>query len=78
MPVLVPSEPAVPVMPSVVPLSLPVLMDRDGAVARAWGVNVFPTTLLVSRRGSPVGVVRGEVEWNGADGKRLIESLLAV
>ncbi len=61
-----------------VPLSLPVLMDRDGAVARAWGVNVFPTTLLVSRRGSPVGVVRGEVEWNGAEGKRLIESLLAV
>lgn len=61
-----------------VPLSLPVLMDRDGSVAKAWGVNVFPTTLLVSRRGAPVGVVRGEVEWNGADGKRLIESLLAV
>jgi thiol-disulfide isomerase/thioredoxin len=62
----------------VVPLSLPVLMDRDGAAARAWGVNVFPTTLLVSRRGVPVGIVRGEVDWNGADGKRLIESLLAV
>jgi thiol-disulfide isomerase/thioredoxin len=61
-----------------VPLSLPVLMDRDGSVAKAWGVNVFPTTLLVSRRGAPVGVVRGEVEWNGADGKRLVESLLAV
>lgn len=61
-----------------VPLSLPVLMDRDGSVAKAWGVNVFPTTLLVSRRGAPVGIVRGEVEWNGADGKRLIESLLAV
>jgi len=61
-----------------VPLSLPVLMDRDGAVAKSWGVNVFPTTLLISRRGSPVGIVRGEVEWNGADGKRLIESLLAV
>lgn len=61
-----------------VPLSLPVLMDRDGAVAKAWGVNVFPTTLLISRRGAPVGIVRGEVEWNGADGKRLIESLLAV
>lgn len=62
----------------VVPLSLPVLMDRDGAVAKAWGVNVFPTTLLISRRGAPVGIVRGEVEWTGADGKRLIESLLAV
>ena len=36
---------------------------------------MFPTTLLVSRRGAPVGIVRGEVDWNGADGKRLIESL---
>ncbi len=71
-------EPTVRRFLDVVPLSLPVLMDRDGAVAKAWGVNVFPTTLLVSRRGVPVGIVRGEVEWNGADGKRLIESLLAV
>jgi len=60
-----------------VPLTLPVLLDRDGVAARAWGVTVFPTTLLISRRGQPRGIVRGEVDWTGADGRALIEALLA-
>ncbi|WP_298824731.1 TlpA disulfide reductase family protein [uncultured Piscinibacter sp.] len=60
-----------------VPLSLPVLLDRDGAAARAFAVSVFPTTLMVSRRGRPVAEVRGEVDWTGADGRALVESLIA-
>ena len=60
-----------------VPLTLPVLMDRDGAVARAWGVTVFPTTLMISRRGRPVSIVRGEVDWTGPAGRTLVEQLLA-
>jgi len=60
-----------------VPLTLPVLMDRDGAVARAWGVTVFPTTLMISRRGRPVAIVRGEVDWTGPAGRTLVEQLLA-
>lgn len=59
-----------------VPLSLPVLLDRDGAAARAFAVAVFPTTLMVSRRGRPLAEVRGEVDWTGADGRALVESLI--
>jgi len=60
-----------------VPLTLPVLPDRDGAVAKAWGVTLFPTTLLIDRRGLPRTVVRGEVDWTGAEGRALVEPLLA-
>jgi thiol-disulfide isomerase/thioredoxin len=61
-----------------VPLTLPVLLDRDGAVARAWGVSVLPTTLLIDRHGQPRGTVRGEVDWTGGDGRAIVEPLLAL
>jgi thiol-disulfide isomerase/thioredoxin len=60
-----------------VSLTLPVLLDRDGAAARAWDVTMFPTTLLIDRRGSPHSVVRGEVDWTGEDGRTIVALLLA-
>jgi len=47
-------------------LSLPVLLDPQGQTARAWGVKVFPTTVLVDRQGRPRQRVQGEVDWTGA------------
>ncbi len=70
------SAPAIRRFLDAVPLSLPVLLDRDGAAARAFGVAVFPTTLMVSRQGRPVAEVRGEVDWTGSDGRKLVEALL--
>jgi len=57
-------------------LSLPVLLDPQGQTARAWGVKVFPTTLLIDRQGRPRQRVQGEVDWTGAAAAQMIETLI--
>lgn len=58
-------------------LSLPVLLDPQGAVARQWGVRIFPSTVLIGADGRVHGVVRGELDWSGLPAARLLEPLLA-
>lgn len=58
-------------------VSVPVLLDTDGQTARQWGVKVFPTTLLIDRRGRPRQRVQGEVDWTSAAAEKLIAGLLA-
>jgi len=48
-------------------LQLPVLLDPQGETARAWGVSVFPTTVLIDAAGRPSRVVLGAVDWTGPD-----------
>jgi thiol-disulfide isomerase/thioredoxin len=57
-------------------LSLPILLDPQGQSARAWGVKVFPTTVLVDRQGRPRQRVQGEVDWTGAAATQWLEALL--
>ncbi len=57
-------------------LSLPVLLDPQGQTARAWGVKVFPTTVLVDRQGRPHQRVQGEVDWTGTAATGWVEALL--
>lgn len=57
-------------------LSLPILLDPQGQAARAWGIKVFPSTVLVDRQGRPRQRVQGEVDWTGAEAARWIEALL--
>jgi thiol-disulfide isomerase/thioredoxin len=45
------------------PMSLPILRDVDGEVARAWGVRVFPTSVLIGRDGRPRWTLYGELDW---------------
>ena len=58
-------------------LELPTLRDPDGALARAWGIRVFPSTVLISADGRVQSVVRGALDWNGAAGERLIAPLIS-
>ena len=58
-------------------LSLPVLLDPQGQTAGAWGVKVFPTTVLIDRQGRPRQRVQGEVDWTGAPAAQMIAALLA-
>lgn len=58
-------------------LELPVLLDPKGDIAAQWGVRVFPTTVLIGADGRPRWRVRGEMDWSGAEAKRLVRSLLA-
>ena len=57
-------------------LSLPVLLDPQGSLARQWGVTVFPSTVLLGADGRVHGVVRGELDWTAAQAARLITPLL--
>ena len=57
-------------------LELPTLRDPDGALARAWGIRVFPSTVLVGADGRVRSVVRGALDWNGAAAQPLIAPLL--
>ena len=57
-------------------LALPTLRDPDGALARAWGIRVFPSTVLVGADGRVHSVVRGALDWHGEAAVPLIAPLL--
>jgi thiol-disulfide isomerase/thioredoxin len=59
------------------PYSLPILLDADGQAASAWTPRVFPTTVLIDRRGIPRSSVIGELDWMGSAARELIAPLLA-
>ncbi len=44
-------------------LSLPILRDIDGAAAKAYGVRIFPSTVVFGRNGRAAFSVVGEVDW---------------
>lgn len=58
-------------------LRLPVLLDPEGSVARAWGVKIFPSTVLIDARGQPRHWVRGEVDWSAPEALGWIDRLMA-
>jgi peroxiredoxin len=53
-------------------LTLPVLPDPQGVTARAWGVTVFPSTIVINAQGKVRSVVQGELDWTGAEAKALL------
>jgi len=58
-------------------LTVPVVLDRDGAVTRAWQVTVTPTVFLLDRQGRVRGKALGTRPWTAPDGRALLEALLA-
>lgn len=58
-------------------LSLPVLRDRDGAAAAAFGVRIFPTTIAIGRHGRVLFSVVGEVDWTGPRAREWIAPVLS-
>ena len=61
---------------AVEPLTLPVLRDRDGSASRAWGARVFPTTVVVDRKGRAAFSVVGELDWAGPAARRWMRELI--
>ena len=68
--------PAIQRFLGVQPVSLPILLDREGDAAAAWTPRVFPTTVLIDRRGTPRQQVLGGLDWLGADAAALVLPLL--
>ena len=56
-------------------LRLTVLRDPEGDIARAWGVTVFPTTVLIDTQGHARQVVLGAVDWTGPEAARWLKTL---
>jgi thiol-disulfide isomerase/thioredoxin len=59
-------------------IGLPILLDTSGQIAREWGANVFPTTVLVATDGRVQGMVRGELDWSGLQAGKLVAPLMSV
>jgi len=59
------------------PVTIPILLDRDGAATMAWTPKVFPSTVLVDRKGQPQQIVLGELDWTGPAARELVAPLLA-
>jgi len=57
-------------------LTLPVVADSQGAVARQWGVKVFPSTVVIDPQGKVRGVVQGELDWASLQEQALLGPLL--
>jgi thiol-disulfide isomerase/thioredoxin len=62
---------------SILPVDYPILRDPDGAVLRAWGHDVLPLSVLISRDGRPRLTIEGEFDWNGSEADRLLQPLLS-
>lgn len=55
---------------------LPMLRDRDGAAAKAYGVRIFPTTVVFGRDGRAAFTVAGEVDWMASRAHGWLQPLL--
>jgi thiol-disulfide isomerase/thioredoxin len=70
------SEPGIRRFLERVPLALPVLLDRDGSVTKAWTPRVFPTTVMIDRSGRPRHQIVGAVDWLGDEARQWVRDLL--
>jgi thiol-disulfide isomerase/thioredoxin len=70
------STPAVQRFVAQTQLTLPVLQDPLGTTARQWGIRIYPSTVLIGADGRVRSVVRGELDWTGAEALKLIQPLL--
>src|SRR5262249_61464538 len=57
-------------------LTFPILLDPDLDTAVAWRVTGLPVTFIVKPGGEVAGMANGAREWNSAEMRALLESLL--
>lgn len=58
-------------------VTLPVLLDYDGAVARDYRVTATPTAFVIGRDGRLVARAAGNRGWEGPAGRALLDALIA-
>lgn len=71
-------EPASTVRSFLAPLglALPVALDDEGAVAKAFEARVFPCTVGIDRQGRARFQLMGAVDWAGTEGRAVVDELL--
>lgn len=56
-------------------LTLPVVADEQGLLAKQFGVTIFPSTVVIDRSGQPRHRVRGEFDWQAPAAHALLKPL---
>jgi len=59
------------------PIKLPVLLDRDRAVAKAWHVATLPTTFVLDAQLQARLVVESDYAWDSVDPQTLVDIISA-
>ena len=59
-------------------LSFPILLDPDLKTSAAWRVTGLPATFIVKPGGEVAGMAVGARDWNSAEMRALLETLLPV
>jgi peroxiredoxin len=57
------------------PMNFPILLDRDGKMAKSWGVVSLPATYILDGTLRPRCAADGPVDWTGDEAKRLVATL---
>jgi thiol-disulfide isomerase/thioredoxin len=57
-------------------LALPVLLDVAGRRAPAWGVRIFPSSVLLDAQGQARWLIRGAPDWTAAAMQSLLQPRL--
>ncbi len=58
------------------PVTFPILLDRDKAVTKAWQVSTLPTTFVLDRTFSPRFMVEGDFDWDRSDAHHALDVLI--
>ena len=58
-------------------LTMPILLDPDGEASRAYHITATPTVFLIGRDGKLVAKGLGTKTWTSAQGRALLQRLVA-
>jgi peroxiredoxin len=58
-------------------LSFPIVLDRDGAASREYGVRALPVTFLIGRDGNIVWRAMGGRDWESVQARRYFAQLVS-
>ena len=58
------------------PIAFPVLLDRDGGVAKSWRARVLPVSFVIGPQGKIRYSVLGELDWSEESIRRAIVALM--
>jgi thiol-disulfide isomerase/thioredoxin len=57
-------------------LTFPTVLDRDGAISRAYGIQAIPTSYLIDREGNMILRMVGSIDWDTPQIHAALEILL--
>jgi len=58
-------------------MSLPILLDPEGEVSRAYQITATPTAFLIGRDGKLVAKALGTKTWTSKEGRELLTRLVS-